>query len=455
MKIAAIRNNIRRIGFLLPFRLHLAVLILILVWAAFWLQKNNALPETSRTAVIGLFISVTFWFTFSVLMFSFATAIVPWLLFIINKKNNATSLRIKIPQGENGLSQKQDVLISINKIIRPLFGYIRMRLVYDRRNISKKFLPVLTRKTSLFSSSISGSYTWPVSNIKEYDITGGIIYFEDFFQFFSFATQHAAKSKFFKAPPEFQAKELIVQPKRTEETNTRIEEIRKVEGEFLNYKNFEDNDDVRRIVWKIYAKNKELVVRIPETNDPYASHIFFYASFNNTLSSDLYENFNTMFLDYFKTVVWNNYEQLSRQNVLLEFIPDQRSKNYFADDMLQKVKYTISTSSWQQNNNLVQYFNRQNASVLCISSFNDASQVAEILDGSGSGPVIVFIELSNSFEKAKATDWLQWLFIKPKGNSHEKLKLAYNLSPLKSKMTDNEKAIKDLLAKSDCEFLIV
>ncbi|MEP7251004.1 MAG: DUF58 domain-containing protein [Ginsengibacter sp.] len=455
MKIAAIRNSIRRIGYLLPFRLHLAVLLLILVWAASWLQKTNALPETSRTAIIALFISVTFWFTFSILIFSFVTALVPWLLFLLNKKNNVTSLDIQIPQGENSLSEKQDVVISIKKIIKPLFGYIRMRLIYDGHTISKKFLPVLKRNPSLFSSDVYGQYTWPITNVKEYDITSGVIYFEDFFQFFSFATQHAAKSKFFKAPPRFNSRELIVQPKRTEETNTRIEEIRKVEGEFLNYKNFEDNDDVRRIVWKIYAKNKELVVRIPETNDPYASHIYFYASFHNTLSGDLYENFNTIFLDYFKTVVWSNYEQLSRQNVLLQFIPDQQSKNYFADDVLQKVKYIISTASWQQNNDLVQYFNQANASVLCISSFNDAKQVAEILERSGRGLAVVFIELSNSFEKAKVTDWFQWLFIKPQGNSQEKLKLSYNLSPLKRKMIDNEKAIKNLLDKSDCEILIV
>ena len=304
MKIAAIKNSIRRVGYLLPFRLQLAVLIIILVRAALWLQKNNALPETSRTAIIGLFISVTFWFTFSVLIFSFVTALVPWLLFLLNKKNNTTSLDIQIPQGENSLSEKQDVVIIITKIIRPLFGYIRMRLVYDGLTISKKFLPVTRKKPNFFSRGINGRYTWPIINVKEYDITSGIIYFEDFFQFFSFATQHAAKSKFFKAPPQFHARELIVQPKRTEETNTRIEEIRKVEGEFLNYKNFENNDDVRRIVWKIYAKNKELVVRIPETNDPYASHIYFYASFHNSLSGDLYENFNTIFLDYFKTVIW-------------------------------------------------------------------------------------------------------------------------------------------------------
>ena len=107
-----------------------------------------------------------------------------------------------------------------------------------------------------------------------------------------------SSGNFFNGPPLKATGNIIVQPKKTEETNMRIEEMRKVEGELLNYKNFETNDDVRRIVWKIYAKNKELVVRIPETNDPYASHIYFYASFYNAISNDVYEEFNEVFLDH-------------------------------------------------------------------------------------------------------------------------------------------------------------
>ena len=184
------------------------------------------------------------------------------------------------------------------------------------------------QKNDFFSMHTKGLYNWPLKNIKEYDINSGIIYFEDFFQFFSFTGKLPSNSNFFNGPPIKTTGALVVQPKKTEETNMRIEEIRKVEGELLNYKNFENNDDVRRIVWKIYAKNKELVVRIPETNDPYASHIYFYASFYNAISNDVYEEFNEVFLDNFKTVIWNIYDQLSRQNALIQYIPDQETKKF-------------------------------------------------------------------------------------------------------------------------------
>ena len=456
MNITTIKYKLKRIGYFIPFNFRFILLLLALLWAATWLIKNNALPETLRTAIINLFISVTSWFALSILIFSFLSAFIPWIFLLINKKNKRSSLKIKVEEKENLLNESRPVAITINNTLKPLFGYIRLRLFYDGENISPKFSVVSSQsKKYFFSNRIAGIFNWPITHIKEYDINAGIIYFEDFFQFFSFAIQHPANSNFYNPPPRLLTTELMVQPKKTEETNNRIEEIRKVEGEFLNYKNFENNDDVRRIVWKIYAKNKELVVRIPETNDPYASHIYFYASFNNAISNDLYEEFNTLFLNHFKTITWNSYEQLSRQNVLLQFIPDQLTKTYYADDPIQKVKYFISTASWQKQNDLLQYFDNRDASVICISSFNDAEEVEEIIEKTGKGLAIVFVELSNSFEKTKITDWIQWLFIKPESKSTDQLKLAFSLSPLKRKMIDNEKRIKQSLEKSDCEILVI
>ncbi|MEO9032570.1 MAG: hypothetical protein ABI285_04960, partial [Ginsengibacter sp.] len=58
-----------------------------------------------------------------------------------------------------------------------------------------------------------------------------------------------------------------------------------------------------------------------------------------------------------------------------------------------------------------------------------------------------------SFAIVNVMDWLQWIFVKPKKNSAEKLQLAFNLSPLRKKILDNEKIIKEILAKSEAEVL--
>jgi hypothetical protein len=455
MNIAAIREKIKWAGFYVPFRVHLLLLVIALFLAAGWLRKNNAVPETAQTAIIELFISVTFWFAFSILIFSFTSAFVPWIIFLFAKKNQKSILGIKTAERENGTNQQQ-VEVNISHIIKPPFGYIRLRLLYDGNNISPKFAPVTLHSGNyFFTMNTRGLYNWPLKNIKEYDIDGGIIYFEDFFQFFSFTAKLPSTSNFFKGPPIKATGPLSVQPKKTEETNVRIEEIRKVEGELLNYKNFETNDDVRRIVWKIYAKNKELVVRIPETNDPYASHVYFYASFYNAISNDAYEEFNEAFLDNFKTVIWNIYNQLSRQYALIQYIPDQETRKIFTDDAALKVKYMIIAASWQKQNDLQNYFNKQVASLLCVSSLTDAAQLAEILDKTSKSLTVIFVQLSKSFANVKVINWLQWIFVKPQKKSTEKLQLSFNLSPLRRKLLENEKQIKRILEKCDCETLIL
>jgi hypothetical protein len=455
MNIAAIREKIRLIGFFIPVRIHFLFLIIALLLAYRWLIKNNAVPETARTAIINLFITVTFWFALAIIVISFLSAFIPWAFFLTSKKNNRSTLSVKTP-GTKNPSNQQLVEISISKILKPVFGYIRLRLRYDKNNISPKFAPISQElKKHFFSMQTKGVYNWPFKNIKEYDIHTGIIYFEDFFQFFSFTSQLSVNNNFYTQPLKAATGKVIVQPKKTEDTNMRIEEMRKVTGEYLNYKNFETNDDVRRIVWKIYAKNKELVVRIPETNDPYASHIYFYASFYNAVSNDVYEEFNSVFLDNFKTVIWNVYEQLYRQNELIQYIPDQETKTFYADDVIQKTKYIISTSSWQRQNNLNTYFNKQYASVLCISSVTDAKKLEEILENTGKSLTVVFVQLSKSFSNIKVKDWLQWIFVNPEKKSSEKLQLAFSLSPLRKKILDNEKSITELLKTSECESLIL
>lgn len=439
----------------MPFRFQIILLTLVLFGAYYWLKKTSALPETSYTAIIDLFITVAMAFIAAVFAISFFTALIPWLLFLLNKKNGRVSIQVKTESKKNTLSEKQQVGITINTIFRPLFGYIRLRLNYDD-NISPKFSLINNQsKTQFFSSSLNGIYNWPLPEIKEYKVSSAIIYFEDMFQFFSFAASIPAKDNFFTQPDNNATREIKVQPKKTEDTNVRIDQIRKVQGEFLNYKNFENNDDVRRIVWKIYAKNKELVVRIPETNDPYASHVYFYASYYNAMGTGLYSDFFPPFLNYYKTMVWNAYLQLSKQNVLIKYIPDQESKTTFADDPVEKIKYIISTSEWQTQKDLQQYFKKEEASVLCISSLIDVKEVEQILDRTGKDLVIIFVQLSNAFSKMQIKDWLQWVFVKPEEDGLDKLRLMWNISPLKRKITENENKIKAILNKSESEVLVV
>ena len=451
MNATGLGRKLRYGSFFIPFRFQLVVLAVVLSLAYKWLRSTNLLPETAYTAIIDLFITVTLYFISALIIISFITSFLPWLLFLFRRKQGDAELKVTTESKQNNLSQKQEVTIDLKPVTRPLFGYIRLRLEYDSLSISPKFSLLRAGQRSFFTSRLHGVYHWPLPEIKEYKVNGGIIYFEDMFQLFSFTVSLPSQDVFYTQPENNDSTAVSVRPKKTEDTNTRIEEIRKVEGEYLNYKNFEDNDDVRRIVWKIYAKNKELVIRIPETNDPYASHVYFYSSFYNYIGSDLYPMLSGIFLNQFKTITWNAYLQLSKKNLLLKYVPDQPAKTIFADDPMQKIKYIISTSNWHHDKDLQQYFKKDEASVLCISSFTNASQLEDIVSRSGKDLVVIFVELSKTFQSIKVKDWLQWLFVRPSGDSLDKLKLSWNISPLKRKVIENEVRIKKILEKCECE----
>ncbi len=456
MDFSSFRQKLQYTSFFIPFRFQLIMLLTALLLAWRWMQKTNLLPETAYTAIIALFIKMSLWFIAALLLLSLLTTIFPYLIFLLQKKNGHVKFSITTSSKEKKFSEKQEVVINIHPILRPFMGFVRLRLKYDNNNISPKFsLLDRNQKLQFFSTSINGVYYWPLPDIKEYNVSDSIIYFEDMLQLFSFATKIPSADKFYVQPDIKSYEELKVQPKKTVETNTRIDQIRKVEGEFLNYKNFENNDDVRRIVWKIYAKNKELVIRIPETNDPYASHVYFYSSFYNDISGNLYNDFNNVFLNLFKTVTWNAFSQLSKQDVEIKFIPDQEMRTGNVDGAMEKIKYAISTCEWQNQRDIQSYFRKDDASVLCVSSLTNVKQLEPILERAGHDLVIIFVQLSRAFYGFKIKDWFQYMFIKPSPHSLDKLRLAWNVSPLKRKITENEEAILKLLNNTDCEKIII
>ncbi|MEP6615882.1 MAG: DUF58 domain-containing protein [Ginsengibacter sp.] len=451
MNFTILKNKVRRNGFFIPLRFQLVLLIASMLFGWNWLRNMYLLPQSSFTAIAGVFIMVTFWFLTAIILFAFITSMGPWLFFLIAKKNGRVTFEIKKTLTGNTIG-KQKIFLFLHPIVKPFFGNIRLRLQYND-NISGKFTLVGQKASQIISTTESGYYFLPLTDIKQYNVTGSLISFEDMFQFFSFTAFLPTGENFVVQPKSVQALVPRVRPRKTQEINTRIDEMRKVEGELLNYKNFEHNDDVRRIVWKIYAKNKELMIRIPETNDPSASHTNFYASFYNALNVNNSHGFNKLFLNHYKTAVWNCYFELTKQNERVSYLPDQQTGFPSSGDQVEKVKQLISVSVWHQQNKLGDYFKKNDGSVLCVSSLVDPAELEHSMENSPKELLVVFVMLSKIFNETPV-DWIKWLFIKPVKNTREAAKLAWYFSPVKRKLISNEKNILNILNKSTCVTLI-
>jgi hypothetical protein len=396
------------------------------------------------------------WFVYLVLILFFLSVLIPYLKFRIEKDLRRVSVSIETSLTEMDTNGKLLAKMKITSLFQPLFGFLYYRIVYDGNKLSPKFSAINTnRDTKFFNSYKEGVYHWPLPEIKEYQIEKIVIYFEDLFQFFSFAGTLPVKNSFFTKPVKKDVQEMNLSPKKTEDQTTRIEELRRVEGEYLNYKNFEDNDDVRRIVWKIYAKNKELVVRTPEVLDPFASHLYLYASYNDGVGAGSHTIIAQRGLNYFKTAIWGAYNKLKQQGFDVRFIPDQETKLHNADSEETKTEYIISTSHWQTDKGLKEYVNIKDASVICVSSLTPAGELAELLDRLSNDTSIIFVKLSNSFRKQGVIKWVRWLFLQEEKEADNRNLMQWNLSPAKRKMMQNEKAIGEMLAKSDKKVVVV
>jgi hypothetical protein len=436
----------KKVSYFIPFTAYFLVFAAIIIPGYFWLNKISKLPDSAYAAVFSLLLTVALVFCVAILIFGFVTVFSSFIYFKLKQRKGKINLAFKTSGTTETANSKQQVNIRINPILLPLMGFLRVRIFYDKEYVSKK-ISLASGKNSLFGLSYEGTFNWNLPEIKEYHIEKIIFYFEDMFQFFSFAVAATTSNHFFVGPNNASLKKVNASNRKTEDTTTRIEELKKVEGELINYKNFETSDDVRRIVWKIYAKNKELVIRIPEILDPYASELYIYTSFYSQFNLKNNEVIEKAFLNYYKTVCWSVYQQLLQRGFEVKYIADQPVPPTRADNQKDAVKYAISVSSWQNDTNLTDFVKPKQASVLIISSLSDLVQVKEFAENLGSEITIVYVPLTECLEQNGITDWVKWLFVENEVSSVNKT--LWNVSPLRLKVNQNENKIAEIMKNAN------
>ena len=429
----------------MPFTWYFVIFSLAALIGYKWLQSKAEVPDSAYKDIFSLLLTLVFLFGVFILCLGLLTVIISFIFFKWKQKQAVIDFRINMPSSGKESGSKQIISLYIHPILKPLLGFIKLRLNYDETHFSEKFHIIKSNRNKLFNTTLEGFYYWNLSEIKEYRIEKAIIYFEDFFQFFSFAVKIDTHNSFHTQPQAHESEIIKAFPRKTEDATTRIDELKKVEGEHINYKNFESNDDVRRIVWKIYAKNKELVVRIPEIMDPYASHIYFYASFFSALNIQGNEVIEKFFLNYYKTVCWSVYKQLLNKGLEVRHHIDQDIPQNNMTTEQEQIKYAISVSKWQNMNSIKDYIKPKDASVVVVSSLSDIEEIKDLVEKYGNEISFVFVPLTESLNKQNITDWIQWLFIQREKDNSAVYKTTWSLSLLRKSIMQNESELLKLL----------
>ncbi|HXL55240.1 MAG TPA: hypothetical protein VN958_03220, partial [Chitinophagaceae bacterium] len=343
--IKNIRGFVQPAVFFVPFTYYFFLFAVALAIANAWLSSRELIPGSSFTDVFRLLVKTGVWFLITIISIALISVLISFIIFTWKKKRNNIQFSVSTTAVSETANHNpvQKIHVTIAPILKPFLGFIKLRLQYDGKNFSDKFSLAEAKRNKIISLSYAGDYHWNLPEIKEYHVEKLILYFEDLFQFFSLTVALPVQDRFHTHPFAPPVNDFNISPRKTEDTSSRIEELKRVEGEYLNYKNFEDNDDVRRIVWKIYAKNKDLVVRIPEILDPYASHAYMYVSFFNDFDIESNATAEIFFLNYYKSVVWAIYQKLGKEGFDVKYIPDQQTPVRHFPEEKQAVQYTITT----------------------------------------------------------------------------------------------------------------
>nr|WP_321233897.1 DUF58 domain-containing protein [uncultured Psychroserpens sp.] len=373
-----------------------------------------------------------------------AHTLICFLHFVINRKHIEPKIDIGLDGNIKGEAGQVPVMISLPKALLPLLGYIKIKIEFDNGNLSDTI--VINKFSRGFEKLLpkEGSTLIWLPDRKQYHAKGFIISFIDYLQFFRFTTYKKSSNSFYLHSAEMDVSLREINPSKTKEEIEKIKTSRKVQGDYLNYKDFETGDDVRRIVWKIFAKNRELVIKTPEVINPYASHIKFHTSFYNLISKDLTSAYAISMLNYFKDIVYNICLNIKKKDKKVEFNIDQAVNEFVTVNEKDRIGFQLSSASWQ-NNRSVNELKLSGESVICVSSLISIEELTTLIEKGSSN--IIIVNVSRHLDNQNLFNFKN-LFLR-KDQKSELNKLGWVISSTRNKVKKNEKAIEELVSNTN------
>jgi uncharacterized protein (DUF58 family) len=199
---------------------------------------------TAQHQILALMLGIAAISIGSLLAMALLSLIVSYILL----RYKSHSLGLKITETSK-VTSSAILHMSFTSILRPILGGIEGSARYNG-----------THLTPVFQISSQASQGWwrhnfttkvaielPVS--KTYHIDQLIILFRDIFGFFSLPRYLSVQTTITHIKPN-STEPLEIKPSRSFDATLRIQELQKVDGEYLRFKKYEAGDDRRRIIWR-------------------------------------------------------------------------------------------------------------------------------------------------------------------------------------------------------------
>ncbi len=423
-----------------PLRLNFFV-FLFLVILIYRFAQQPAIDTSSFHHFLALMSKIGFVILVVVFVLSLLSAVAACLYFIRHRH----FFNVQIIKREKEDEHSVHVKTTIEKIVRPLLGNISVRYLYNETELSPQFI-LSNKKYFSVLPEMGHESSIELPNIKEYNLEGALLSFQDLFRFFSFTFKNSIQSQFINLPYEVAQKKLAVEPKTTQTDEVRTNTLRKISGEWLEYKKYEATDDIRRIVWKAYARNRELIIRQQEVLSPFASHINCYISFYN--DKFFPQNALDAMSDFYKNYVWSFYKEISATDFEIKLHFDQ-FKLPIAESSL--IAEQIAQANWQDEQFPNDFFDPQKGSVLFLHSLIPSPEMEKVLANCTKNTLIIYIDVTAIFEEKTKMPFWKKIFLKPKNIRNEELVKSWRRSPnrfsLKNQLEEHQQLLQNTVAQ--------
>ena len=411
-----------------------------------WLWNYINTTDDVEWRRIDLWMQIMSWAMLVLAVISGVTIITSWLVLRYRLKTGKLKVTIQLPGNRTPEAGVVPVEAVITNILRPFLGTVQVRIIFPEWNISERIL-LDENKKSLFNpfNTISGKGNIDLHHRGLHEVEEVQIILMDMLKLVCIPVSLHSGNSLLTLPKELREENFDIFPAATEEQEVRINIPRRVQGEFLSYKDFESGDDIRRIVWKIYAKNGELVVRIPETRDPYASHVYICPGFYNELIDQLDAVAGRELLNVYKDSLRQVYDAVKRnQQYSVKMLKDQEAQLNLGNTEVSADLFFLATAHWQNDQRPSEVFDSSKAAVICLSSASPYEEVESLFGKLPMHVPVMVFALSTSFGPLFRFS-PRSIFFRGKKGPLEEIKRSWWISPLRKKLKSNEDRIQQIV----------
>lgn len=391
--------------YLSPVPVTLSFLITVLAYALLWWQfKPIDIAKDDATAqLIFLLLKLLLITIAACISLSFIT----WFGSIIfnswAKKTNRVQLQLK----QLANAPTPTLHIQIRYWLSPLLG--SSTIVWKLSNGTQTPAVPAYR---IWKGFRPGRYTahvaWPLEDYQAYTVLQMKVCITDIFHFFRWRISLPIQQSLHHlpvAPPSshhnFTPYETTEEPITTKKRLPRL-------GELFQYKNFEDNDDVRRIVWKIYAKHKDLVVRTADVQYLPATQVYLYTSFyqpikivNDTLAQQT--------LNTYKERLWALVQAVEKEAIEIIWRTDQPTQMP-TNDTTHSIQWQLTQCTWQQQHSIDQLIVAKHKGILCVTVYTPLTLLQKVLMEKKVS-TIIFIPIIPRYKPFSFKTIFKWLWV--------------------------------------------